>query len=44
MKIENVALYLFEVTQKDPRNIENFKIKTTGKKQMMFCIACLATK
>ena len=35
---------LIEVTQKDPRNIENFKIKTTGKKQMMFCIACLATK
>jgi len=32
---------LSEVTQKDPRNIENFKIKTPGK---MFCIACAATK
>lgn len=25
---------LNEVTQKDPRNIENIKIKTTGKKQI----------
>jgi hypothetical protein len=28
------------VTQTNLRNIENFKTKATGKKQMMFCIAC----
>ena len=31
---------LCEVTQTNLRNIENFKTKATGKKQMMFCIAC----
>jgi hypothetical protein len=33
-----------EVTQKNLRNIENFKTKTTDKKQMMFCIARVKTK
>jgi len=35
---------LSEVTQTNLRNIENFKTKPTGKKQMMFCIACVKTK
>ena len=35
------CVLLSEVTQTNLRNIENFKTKTTGKKQMMFCIACV---
>ena len=34
------CVLLSEVTQTNLRNIENFKTKTTGKKQMMVCIAC----
>ena len=34
------CVLLSEVTQTNLRNIENFKTKTTGKKQIMFCIAC----
>jgi hypothetical protein len=33
---------LSKVTQTNLRNIENFKTKTTGKKQMMFCIVKVA--